>query len=275
MKGLTITTIAGLAIAYALPAAAEPESTAPDKACTLEVEQLRRELAQCKPAPTPPKPPVKVVRKQPPPVNPPAPPPKGEKGDSGPPGPLGPPGPMGPPGPKGPPGPPGPSPSDSCNCDAGPSGINLLFGIRAVANTPEKNYSWAWGPWLGLVAPLNPRTELTLGIAITTGADTWHWSPGRERGYILNGGISHFPQSWKGLGLTVGVSDQHIHATLPNKVDGDYLGVIGGLALRKPIGPLTLRADVELFLGGSSFGGDRSYTGTAGLHGGGSLSWNW
>lgn len=265
MKIVLIATIAGWLAFGATDASAQPAQPN-GQTCTCPPP---------KPAVTPPK----RHRKRPPPASKKPPQPNVVKGDQGPPGPQGPAGPQGPEGPKGPPGEPGKDgprgPAGDCCDDCGASGINLTLGIRGVANFPEKDYSWAWGPELALVAPLNRRTELTLAAAITLGADQYDWSPGRERGYIFRVGVAHYPKRWGGLGLTLGVSEQHINATLPGKVDGDYLGFTPGLALRKPLGPVTLRADLTLFAGGSSFGGDSGYTLTGGVQGGASLSWNW
>lgn len=276
MKRFIVTAIAGIVAIQASPASAQPAGSSEQK-CTAEAEKLRRELEACNPPPKPVKPPAKrhhVTRKPPP--KPPAPVAQAPKGDPGPPGPQGPAGPPGADGAQCPTGPQGPAgPAAACCTDCSASGINLTLGIRGVANFPEKDYSWAWGPELALVAPLNKRTELSLAAALTLGADQYSWSPGRERGYLFRVGIAHFPKRWGGLGLTLGVSDQHISATLPGKVDGDYFGLTPGLALRKPIGPLTLRADLTLFAGGSSFGGDKNYTATGGVQGGAALSWNW
>lgn len=277
MQRCLIVMIAGIFALQARPAAAQPASST-QQICSPETERLRRELEACNPPPKPAKHRVKRHHKTQAP-KPPAPVQQAQQGDQGPPGPQGPAGAQGPEGPAGPQGPAGqagpPAPGASCCTDCRASGINLTLGLRGVANFPEKSYSWAWGPELALVAPLNKRTELTLAAALTLGADQYSWSPGRERGYIFRVGVARFPKHWKGLGLTIGLADQHITATLPAKADGDYLGLTPGLALRKTMGPVTLRADLTFFLGGSSFEGDRNYTLTGGAQGGASLSWNW
>lgn len=269
MKRTLIVLIAGLVAVQSNTAYAQVGAKQDDKS---ELEKLRRDLKECNP---PARPPPKRQHVKPPPK----PVPETESPDPGPPGPQGPDGPAGPEGPPGPPGekgPPGP-PAKDCPCGSEesepPPSLNLALGVMGALNFPEKKYSWAWGPALQLIAPLNHRTELTLTAAITLGADQYKWSPGRERGYIYRIGMNRWLKPW--LGLTLGASGQHINATLPGKVDGDYLGFTPGIVLRKQWGDLGLRLEATGFFGGSSFVLDHRYTFTGGVQSGAFLNWNW
>jgi len=277
MKRFIVAAIAAVSAIQAGPASAQPTPST-QQACTPDAERIRRELEACQPPPKPVTHRVKrhrKVRKTPPP----APAPLVQKGDPGDPGPQGPAGPQGPDGPQGPTGPQGPAgpagpqgPTGQC-CASCAGALNLALGVMGALDFPEKSYSWAWGPALQLQAPLNRRTELTLTAAITLGADQYGWSPGRERGYLYKVAINRYLKPW--LGITLGVSGQHIAATLPAKEDGDYLGATPGVVLRKRWDDVTLRVEATGFLGGSSFGADRGYTLTGGAQAGAYLGWNW
>ncbi len=272
---IVVVSIAGLlAMTWPAGSASADGTTAP--VCTQEDRVLAERLKACEQAPPqkPSKPPAKPHRKPPqkpskPPV--PTPPPTDAKGDPGPPGPMGPPGPQGPTGPAGQPGVPG-LPGPQGPSAAGGGWINIGIGVEGALNTPEKRYSWGWGPALQLQFALNGRTELTLTGAMTGGADHYAWSPGHERGYLFKAAINRYLKPW--FGLTIGVGGERI-AALPPKVDGDYIGLLPGVVFRKKWDPVTLRVELAGFVGGSSFGSDRSYNLSVGLQAGAFLSANW
>lgn len=274
MKRFVIAMVAGIFAVQASPASAQPAPST-QQTCSPEAERIRRELEACNPPPKPAKPP-KRHHKTPKP-KPPAPVQQAQKGDPGPPGPQGLTGPQGPDGPMGPSGPQGPAGPQGPTGPRGPAGgtaaLNIAIGVMGALDFPEKDYAWAWGPALQLQAPLNERTELTLTGAITLGADKASWSPGHERGYLFKVGINRYLKPW--FGLTLGVSGQHIAATLPNKEDGDYLGLAPGVVLRKRWDCATLRIELTGFVGGSSFASDNGYTLNGGAQAGAFLSKNW
>lgn len=227
------------------------------------------------PAPAPKPKRVKVKRKRKTPPKPACDCPPGQQGPEGPRGPAG------PAGPEGPSGPPGERGADGPQGPAGPRGpagvttpLNIALGVMGGIYAPQKDYAWSWGPALQLQAPLNARNELTIAVGLAAGADGYDWSPGRENGLMLRVGVTHYLKRW--LGLTVGLSSQSIKATLPDKEDGDYLGLTPGVVLRKRWDDVTLRIEATAFIGASSYdssGGDRdlSYGGAGGAF----LSWNW
>ena len=201
--------------------------------------------------------------------------PQGPEGPRGPAGPPGPQGPGGPPGERGPEGPPGPSGPPG---PAGPAGgmLNVGLGLMGGIYLPEKDYAWAWGPALQLLAPLNERTDLTIAVGLAMGADDQDWSPGRENGVMFKVGLTRWLKSRDWLGLGIGVASQSINGVLPNKEDGGYLGLTPGVTLRKRWDSVTLRVEASAFLGGSSYdssAGDRDLS--IGATGGAFLYWNW
>lgn len=185
----------------ALAGAADPykKDQKPPPGCSEEAWKLQKDIEACKPKP-------KATRRA---YVAPKPPPKGDKGDKGDVGPAGPqgePGPVGPMGPQGPAGRPG-LPCIECGCkDGGPwLGLGYMAGT-----TPWNREMWYQGPMLQLGVFNDAQTlELTLGAGIGLGADTANWSPGKQRAWVGQFGLTRYldDYNWLGFGGLIHVSN--------------------------------------------------------------------
>lgn len=155
------------------------------------------------------------------------------------------PGEQGPPGPKGPPGRSGSRGDDGKIVVVySKTPIGLSLGIMGTIQGPHGD--WAWGPALQLTSSLSERYELSVQLGLAAGA-----SDGRESGHLLQVSVKRDVEP--GVGLSLGIHSSHIRGSSDNgNIDGDYLGLSGGLVLhtdhiRFEVGPTIggLRDDNE------------------------------
>ncbi|HTK05408.1 MAG TPA: hypothetical protein VL500_07520 [Candidatus Eisenbacteria bacterium] len=252
-----------------LSAATAAAQSAPPDQCTPESAKLLEDLQKCKPKPKPHKP-RKPVPPTPGPQGP-----QGAKGDPGEPGPQGQAGPQGPQGERGEAGPQGPG----CDCaqpaaekDPYGSRINLGIGVMGAVMAPEHQYAWGWGPALQLRADMAPRTELTIDVGLALGADNASWSPGKEQAVMGHLGVTHYLKKVPWLGFTGGAFVQSIGLERGHD-NGLYLGLTPGVVARIVTKYVTVRAEVDGFVGTANYGRDWAFVG--GATGSTFLMWNW
>jgi hypothetical protein len=256
MKRTILVSLAAIAVLCASPLVAQAQES--PNTCTAENEELWKQLNNCRPKPKPRKK-KPAAKPQPGPQGPKGDPgEKGDPGDAGQPGAQGPQGPAGPEGPQGRQGPPGP---------AGRPGIdqtrfNVGLGVMGAAIFPERDYAWAWGPALLIRANLAPRTELGVGVGMAMGADGANWSPGKERGLLIDVGITGYLKNhrWLGFGgsayfMSIGLKPEHD--------DGFYMALKPTIVFKPTWGPVTWRTEVGPVVGAATYGANWKFVGGA------------
>lgn len=189
---------------------------------------------------------------------------QGEKGDPGAEGPQGPEGPVGPEGPQGPPGEQGDRGEKGAT---GNSGFNLGLGFAGMAYGPGDGVddAWGWGPALRLKADLAPRTEFGGTAGLLLGADDADWSPGQERGLLLEVSVTRHLKRHEALGINVGFAAAIIG--LEDSGDVHYLGLTPGLVYRIKGRTVSARVEAAALVAISDFdrGGEGWNLGIGGL----------
>lgn len=108
---------------------------------------------------------------------------------------------------------------------------------------------WGWGPALQLEFQLSTKNYFVMDGAIALPADGADWSPGREAGYMLHGGIAH--DLTKHFAATSGVYFADINGSSSNgQINGKYLGVDVGLVAKASAGPFNFRFELTPVIGG-------------------------
>ena len=236
--------------------------------CTSGDEELLKRLDACKPKPKPRKR-KPAAKPQPGPQGP-----KGDPGDKGDPGPQGADGPQGPQGPAGPEGPQGrQGPPGTAGKDAvDQTRLNLGIGVMGAAIFPAHEYAWGWGPALLLRANVAPRAELAVAVGLAMGADDASWSPGKQRGLMIDVGmVGYFKKHrWLGLGgsayfMTIGMK--------PDNEDGFYMAAKPAIVFKPSWRHVTWRTEVGGLIGAASYGPEWKFVG--GVAASSFLMYNW
>lgn len=251
----------GISASFLLPGIANADQeTAEGQTCDLADQELLKRLEDCKPKPKKRK---RRKRKR----VPPTPGPQGEKGDVGEPGAEGPAGPEGPEGPLGPRGPQGQTGEQGLKGDDGNSGFNFGLGMAGMAFGPGDGVdnAWGWGPAIRLKTNLADHVEFGGTAGILLGVDDADWSPGNERGLLLELAVTRYFKRHRALGVNLGFSAVTIG--LKNQGDVSYLGLTPGLAYKIEGDTVTTRLEANAFIALSDFsrGGDGWDLGIGGL----------
>lgn len=236
--------VCGISASFALSGSALAQQVDDEgQTCNLEDAELLKRLEDCRPKPKPKKRKrrKRKVRKPPPPG------PQGEKGDVGNQGPEGPSGPEGSSGTSGPEGPQGPVGMQGLRGTHADSDFNFGIGTAGMAFGPGDGVdnAWGWGPAIRLKTNLADHVEFGGTAGLLLGADDAAWSPGSERGLLLEVALTRYFKRHRALGINLGLSGVFIG--FKDQGDISYLGLTPGLVYKIKGDTVTTRIEAGAF----------------------------